>query len=62
MQRILRCKCTLEGLWRIFNAPPRLPEITKTSLANKSEGHTLLQRHKVKVLALTSKQTSFLQA
>ena len=42
VRRIVRRKCTLEGLWRILEAPPKLPEITDTLLANEGQGHALL--------------------
>ena len=59
---IVRRKCTLEGLWRILNAPPNLPEITDTLLANEGGRYALLWRHQVKVSTLTREQTFFLQA
>ena len=62
VRRIVRRKCTLEGLRRILEAPTKLPEITDTLLANKGGGHALLQRHQAKVSTLTREQTSFLKA
>ena len=62
VRRIVRRKCLLEGLRRILEAPPELPEITDTLLADEGGGHTILQRHQAKVSTLTREQTSFLQA
>ena len=58
----MRHKCTLKGLRRITEAPPKLPDITDALLANEGGGHALLQRHQAKVSKLTREETSFLQA
>ena len=50
---------------RAYGTPrgaPKLPEITNALLVNEGGGHTLLQRHQVKVSTLTRVQTSFLKA
>ena len=62
MRRIVRRTCTLEGLWRILEAPPKLPEKTDVLLVNEDGGHTLLNRDQVKVSTPTHKQTSSLRA